>query len=317
MKTILMGFATIALLLASCSQNETFENEVSPVAVRFKNLNDRVHSRAANDNNSDYGVLAVLSGGNPAATDWFMNNQQVSGADDSYSPLKYWPATGAVDFYAYAPFNAVTLDRTGVSWNGGTPTFDIVYTVPTNGAQDFTVATPVVGATSANIQVALEFAHQLSKVAFQALLEQSYIDDGFAITLNSVSMKVAFNQGENTLENTTTAWTNLAANPAGNVVYTNATGYMIMPQPAAGTEITLNVTITHNGGPYLTAQNLQPITLTTANLIDFVKGTQYLFKATVGNTSTDENGDPVFNVIVFKSTLSPWITGGDIELTNP
>ena len=315
---MIIGFAAVAFFFAGCLQNETSENEAPSGAIQFRNLNDRITSRAANNDNSDYGVFAVLTGGTPAATNWFMNNQKVIGADDSYSPLKYWPANGAVDFYSYAPYNAATLDLSGVSWNNGTPDFDITYIVRTNANEDFTIATPVPGATSANIQVALEFAHMLSKVNFQTVLEQSYIDDGFAITLNSVTLKVAFNEGKNTLANSTTDWSNLGVSPTGgNVVYTNGTSYMIMPQPASGTEIVLNVTITHNGDPYLTAQNLKPIVLTNANLVNFVKGTQYLFKATIGNTSTDENDVPVFNLIVFNSTIAPWSTSGDIELTNP
>lgn len=318
MKTMIIGFAAVAFLFAGCSQNETLKDEASSGAIQFRNLNDRIPSRAANDDNSDYGVFAVLRDGNPAAINWFMSNQKVIGTDDTYSPLKYWPANGVVDFYSYAPYNASTLDLSGVSWNNGTPDFDITYIVPANANEDFTVATPVVGATSANIQVAMEFAHMLSKVNFQTVLEQTYIDDGFAITLNSVTLRVAFNEGKNTLANSSTDWSNLDVSPTGsNVVYTNGTSYMIMPQPAFGTEIVLNVTITHNGGPYLTAQNLKPIVLTNANLVSFVKGTQYMFKATIGNASTDENDNPVFNVIVFKSTIAPWNTSGDIELTNP
>ena len=317
MKTMFMGFAALALFFVSCSQNEAFKDETLPDVIKFKNLNDRIHSRAANDDNSDYGVFAVLNNGNPAAADWFMNNQMVKGTDDSYAPLKYWPTAGTLNFYAYAPYNSATLLLTGVAWNSGTPTFDISYTVPTSGNEDLTFATPVIGATAASIQVDLEFAHQLSKVDFQAALEQKFSDEGFALTLNYVTLNVPFNQGVKTLSDPTAGWSNLAANPAGGVTYTNGTSYMIMPQPADGTEIILNVSITHNGADYLMNQNLKTIVLSNANLIDFVKGTQYVFKATVGNASTDEAGNPIFNVIVFNSTLSPWSTSGDIELTNP
>ena len=317
MKKMFMGFATLALFLASCSQNQAFENPTAPDAIKFKNLNDRIHSRAANDNSSDYGVFAVLNNGTPAATNWFMNNQQVKGADNSYAPVKYWPTAGTVNFYAYAPYNSATLSLAGVTWNGGTPTFDVSYTVPVNGNEDLTFATPEVGKTAADIQVNLEFVHQLSKVDFKAVLEQRLVSEGFALTLNYVTLNVAFNKGEKIMSNPVAAWSNLTANPAGTITYTNGTSYMIMPQAADGVEVILNVSITHNGNDFLMNQNLKTIVLTNANLIEFTKGTQYVFNATVGNTATDGAGNPIFNVIVFNSTLAPWNTGGDIELTNP
>lgn len=319
MKTKMISYFTLALFLVSCSHNETFDNTPTPGAIKFKNLNDRVHSRVANDNNSDYGVYAVLNGENPPATGWFMQNQQVNGTDDSYTPLKYWPATGVtVNFYAYAPHDAATLSLAGVSWNNGTPTYGISYTVPAAGNEDLTIAKPATGKSATDIQVDLEFTHQLSKVDFEAALAQQLIDDGFVLTLNSVSLEVAVNQGTNTLSDTTTPWSNLAANPVGTpVVYSNASSYMIMPQSADGAKITLNVTITHNGGPYLSNQNLNTIVLTPATLAQFVKGNRYVFKATVGTTTTDNNGNPIFNVIVFNSILAPWTTNTDIVLPNP
>lgn len=313
MKTMFMGLAALALLLVSCSQNEIFENAVPSNSIKFKNLNDRVSSRAANDNDENYGVYAVLNGGTPAATSWFMDNQQVDGTDNSYSPLKYWPTTGNIDFYAYAPYSSANISLTEVTWDALNPVFDVTYTVPAGADEDFTIVTPVKGAVQATGQVGLLFSHKLSKVGFTTELAQDLANDGFVLTLNSVTMKVAFNQGKNSLASSTADWTDLAGS---NVSYAGGSSYMIMPQPAPGTEITLNVSITHNGADYLINKDLKVIVLQASDLANFVKGTQYIFKVAVGDTTSDVDDNPVFNVISFTSSMSPWASG-NIDLTNP
>lgn len=305
MKTMWMGFAALALILTSCSKNETFENEASANAIRFRNLNDRLTTRAANDTNSNYGVYALLNNGTPAATGWFMDNQLVKGTDNSYSTLKFWPRVGTIDFYAYAPHASANLTLTGVAWNATTPTFGLSYTVPANADEDLTIAAPVTGASQATGQVGLVFSHMLSRFDFSAQLAQELVDDNFALTLNSVSVKVAYNSGTNSLSNPGT-WSDLAGS---GITYSGVSSYMIMPQPAIDTEITLNVTITHNGEDYfegaLKTYVLKAGDVKTADL--FSNGTKYLFSALVGETTHDEDDDPIFNVISFTSTTSPWV----------
>lgn len=312
MKSKMIGFTILTLLATSCSQNEVFENQSSSNLIQFENLSDRITSRSANTDDSDYGIYAFLNGGIPVATTWFMENQQVDGSSNSYSPLKYWPLTGSLDFYAYAPHNSANLSLTGIAWNASTPVLNVVYTIPLEANEDFTIATPVKSANSGQVQ--LLFSHMLSKLTFNAELSDDLINDGFILTLNSVKLKVAANQGTTLLDKPADGWSALSGT---NTSYSGANSYMIMPQPAANTEITLNVSISHNGEDYVINKDLKTYTLTGTEVASFVKGTQYLFKVMVGDTTTDENDDPVFNVISFNATLSPWITVGDIELTNP
>ena len=310
-KMKLMGFAMLALSLSSCSQNETFENEVQSNLIKFRNLNERIpKSREANDNQDNYGVYATLNNGN--ASGWFMDQQEVDGKTDIYSPLKYWPLTGTIDFYAFAPYNSQTLDLSQVAWDAANPNLNISYTVPTTADEDFTIVKPVTGKSSG--EVTLVFVHQLSKVEFKAELTDDLKNDNFELTLNSVTLKVPYNKGTNTLAKDNELWSNLEGT---NVTYTGSSRYMIMPQPADGTEITLNVSITHNSADYFMNKDLKTYKLTTTDLTAFLKSTHYVFKVTIGDATSDGNDDPVFNVIRFNSNIVSWLPGSDINLENP
>lgn len=304
MKKRFIGFAAISLMLiTSCSKNETFERETPEKAIEFTNLNDRVPERAANDSTSNYGVFAVLNNGNPTPTSWFMDNLDINGVSNKYDPLKFWPKVGNIDFYSYAPFNSQNLDLTGVQWNLVSPTFDFSYKVPTSADEDFTIAAPVLGATTGPVN--LIFSHMLAKMSFEANLETALADDGFVMTLNYVTLSVNVDEGESSLSSPN-GWNHSAA-PA-KVTYTNRNTYLIMPQPATNIEITLNVSVTHNGVDYFSGNLKTSVLATIPGITDFEKGTNYHFTVTVGNLSQDENGNPVFNVILFTSDITPWNT---------
>ena len=72
MDSKMIGLTILTLLATSCSQNEVFDNQTSSNLIRFENLNDRISSRSANTDDSDYGIYAFLNGGTPAATTWFI-----------------------------------------------------------------------------------------------------------------------------------------------------------------------------------------------------------------------------------------------------
>lgn len=299
-----LGFAAISLILiASCSKNETFDDEVPPKVIEFTKLNDRVPNKAANDSASNYGVYAFLKNGNPAATTWFADNLKIDGGNNSYTPLKFWPKEGTIDFYSYAPFNSPNLDLSGVQWNAVNPTFDIVYTVPANADEDLTIASPVLDASGSTVNFI--FSHMLAKLSFEANLESPLVDDGFTMTLNHVTLSVNYEEGENTLD-APSGWSHTVA-PA-KVTYTNKRTYLIMPQPATNLEITLNVTVKHNGADYYNGNLKTSVLATVPNITGFDKGTNYHFTVTVGNLSQDDQGNPVFNVILFTSNITPWNT---------
>lgn len=300
----MIGFAAISfILITSCSKNETDEKEMQGKVIEFTKLNDRVPNKAANDSTSNYGVYAVLKDGVPAATSWFMDNQEIDGKNNNYVPLKFWPKTGTIDFYSYAPFNSPNLVLSGVQWDTMAPTFDIIYTVPANADEDLTFATPVMGASTGPITFI--FSHMLAKISFEANLENMLIDDGFEMTLNYVTLSVNYEEGENSLSSPA-GWSHTVA-PA-KVTYSNRDTYLIMPQPANNLEVTTNVSIKHNGADYFSGNLKTSVLASIPNITSFDKGTNYHFTVTVGNLSQDDQGNPLFNVILFTSDITPWFT---------
>lgn len=115
-----------AAILAGCSKNEQENVDgFTPKQIKFTNLNDKL-TRAANDGNDPYRVYAAWSGG----TGWFINDQ-VSASDVPSGGPYYWPASGSVDFYAWAPAD--------VAATGAYPALSIAYEVPANANKDFTI----------------------------------------------------------------------------------------------------------------------------------------------------------------------------------
>lgn len=305
----MLGFAVFTLTLLSCAKNDTFQNEMPSNAVVFSNLNDRVTSRSANDTNDDYGVYAYLNNGSPAASDWFMSNQQVNGADNSYSPLKYWPKDGNIDFYAYAPYNSGSLALDEIAWDAMNPAFQITYTVPASADEDFTIARPVLAATRNGGQVELGFSHMLAKFEFQIDLSDDLKNDNFAVTIESVKVNLAYDKGVNSLS-TPGDWSSLSGT---DVVYSGADNYMIMPQPSIDTGLTFYIDVTHNGEAYFNGAiksytiKAGDVSTPSAAADMFVQGTKYLFSVVINEITEDDGGDPVFHVIRFNPTVTPWV----------
>lgn len=125
------------------------------------------------------------------------NNEHVTclngAADWEYSPLKYWPAQGHVDFYAYAPYETgKTLNKkTSAASTTTTPTFD--FTVANNVADQ----TDLLWANAENKtkdklssadknKVKFQFAHALSRLGYTVKLEQAYAHA--TITLNKITL---------------------------------------------------------------------------------------------------------------------------------
>ena len=130
-----------AAILAGCSKNEQENVDgFTPKQIKFTNLNDKL-TRAANDGNDPYRVYAAWSGG----TGWFINDQ-VSASDVPSGGPYYWPASGSVDFYAWAPAD--------VAATGAYPALSIAYEVPANANKDFTIAAPQLGLTSGTVGLA-------------------------------------------------------------------------------------------------------------------------------------------------------------------
>lgn len=307
MKKIIFMVATV-MAFASCSQTELDENFVGQKEIKFSNLNDKVNSRAANDESADYQVYADWNG---SSTEWFID-AVVNGTSNSPSGGPYhWPNSGTVDFYSWAP-SSVTATATY-------PSLSIAYIVPAAANQDFTIAAPKTGLSSGT--VAFEFAHMLSKISVTASLSQALLDAGYTLSTTGLAAKLDVQSTGGTVDPKTTpaAWTSPNTTTAS---YTGAASYMIMPQSSVGCEvqITGGITITKNGVKIYSG-DLNKYEIVSGNVSNdqFAMGKHYMLNLTISDTSTGGGGEDIFNIINFTANVADWDTpaGTDTPLVQP
>ena len=307
MKKIIFMVATV-MAFASCSQTELDENFVGQKEIKFSNLNDKVNSRAANDESADYQVYADWNG---SSTEWFID-AVVNGTSNSPSGGPYhWPNSGTVDFYSWAP-SSVTATATY-------PSLSIAYTVPAAANQDFTIAAPKTGLSSGT--VAFEFAHMLSKISVTASLSQALLDAGYTLSTTGLAAKLDVQSTGGTVDPKTTpaAWTSPNTTTAS---YTGAASYMIMPRSSVGcaVQITGGITITKNGAEIYSG-DLNKYEIVSGNVSNdqFAMGKHYMLNLTISDTSTGGGGEDIFNIINFTANVADWDTpaGTDTPLVQP
>lgn len=306
MKKLFIATAA-AIVLAGCSQNELDNTSVGKKEIKFTNLNDKVNSRAANDASDNYQVYAAWSGG----TNWFINDAVNGATNVPAGGPYYWPATGTIDFYAYAPAS--------ITATGTYPALSIAYAVPAAANQDFTIATPKTGMSSGT--VTLEFAHMLAKISVKATLDQDLTDAGYVLTTTGLTASLDVQSTGGTIDPKTTpfAWTSPNATAA---TYAGAASYMIMPQSAIGcaVQVTAGIVIT-KGGDEIYSGDLSKYTIVSGNVPgnSFGMGKHYMLNLTISDTSTGGGGEDIFNIINFSSTVAPWDTptGMDTPLVQP
>ena len=127
------------------------------------------------------------------------NNEQVTcpkdGTDWTYTPLKYWPAQGHIDFYAYAPYETgKTLNKkTSATSITTTPTFD--FTVANNVADQTDLLwanaenkTKDKLSSAENKKVKFQFAHALSRLGYTVKLDKNVPASEATITLKKITL---------------------------------------------------------------------------------------------------------------------------------
>ena len=132
------------------------------------------------------------------------NNEHVTclngGADWTYSPLKYWPAQGHIDFYAYAPYETGKMlnKKTSATSTTTTPTFD--FTVADNAAgQTDLLWANAENKTKDNIsstdnKVKFQFAHALSRLGYTVKLNKAVPASEATITLKRIALAGSANE---------------------------------------------------------------------------------------------------------------------------
>lgn len=295
MKKLLM-IAAFAVALASCSKTET-QNPDLPKGIRFTNLNDKV-TRAANDANANYQVYAKWSGG----SGWYIDDVVNGTTNLATGGLHYWPSSGTVDFYSWAPASSSSIVATTTY-----PTLSIAYTVPAAANEDFTIAAPVTGLSSGTVP--FQFAHMLSKITVSADLTQDLKDAGYSLTFTGGAATLNVNSTGGTIDPTaaTPAWTSPNSTTAA---YSGALSYMVLPQTSTGCkiQITGGITITKGGSTVFTG-GLSEYTIANNDITgnQFQSGKQYQLILVISDTSTENGGGNIFgDAITFTAATTPW-----------
>lgn len=209
-KKFFMGIAAMAALtLVSCSSddlNSLSDNSSKNEAISFDGYLGR-SAVAVNGSrgsvldkttlqSAGFGVFGNYSStefteGTPAYGNNLFKNQQVTydktKSKWTYSPLRFWPTQGHIDFLAYAPYdrqydNIVTKDNQ-----------KLTFTVDSNieNQKDLLYANAV-GQTKDNIssagnKVNFQFAHALSKLGYKVKLSGDYSSNA-TFTLKNIKL---------------------------------------------------------------------------------------------------------------------------------
>lgn len=200
-KKFVMGIAAMAALtLVSCSSDDLdsfSDNSSKNEAISFDGYLGRSavavngtrgsEVKIGNLQTDGFGVFGKYS--KDATTAYGNNlfdNQQVTYDNTklkwTYSPLKFWPSDGHIDFLAYAPYDYA---GTNTTLTGTSISFEVYNTVANQKDLLWT------NATSQDItkkKVNFQFHHALSRLGYTVNLTGNYTSSNVTFTLNKITL---------------------------------------------------------------------------------------------------------------------------------
>lgn len=356
-KKFFMGIAAMAALtLVSCSSddlNSLSDNSSKNEAISFDGYCGRsavavngsrgsvVDIKALQESTEGFGVFGNYSStaeGTPAYGNNLFKNQQVTydktKSKWTYSPLRFWPTQGHIDFLAYAPYdsqydNIVTKDNQKLTFivNSNIENQkDLLYANAVGQAKD--------NISSTGNKVKFQFAHALSKLGYKVKLSGDYSSNA-TFNLTKITLagspdgttKAFYTSGKIDLSKTNTAldlWSGYATDrqnfdwfsgsstvtgtdlkhPDDNRVENKDYLFVIPQKFKTGTDklyVIVTYTITYKND----TQN--PITNTVYKQLsnDFEPGKAYMINLTLGLP------------IEFDATVTDWERDTSIDCTEP
>lgn len=163
-KYFILAAAAVALM-ASCTKTEVVETVNDQDAITFNAFFHKATKAAdvTSDNIAAFEVTAMLG------TDTYFSSFAVSknGSAWTYSPVQYWPATGTLDFFAWAP-TASGSDIVKNAYNN----FTITPVADPASQRDFVVARTqgakdAASGNNATNGVTINFRHAMSQIALE------------------------------------------------------------------------------------------------------------------------------------------------------
>ncbi len=203
-KNFFMGIAAMAALtLVSCSSDDldsfsdnsskneaiSFDGYLGRSAVAVNGTRGSVETKETL-RTKGFGVFGKYDAGDDKTSDpKFFVNQKVTCSNSkwTYTPLKYWPTQGQINFYAYAPYK----DDQALKEN--TNTFD--FTVEPNAADQIDllwanatgqIKTNFEGTTKEKVKFL--FKHALSRLGYTVKLSGNYSPDNATFTLRKITL---------------------------------------------------------------------------------------------------------------------------------
>ena len=209
-KKFVMGIAAMAALtLVSCSSDDldsfsdnsskneaiSFDGYWGRSAVAVNGTRGSVLDVTALQNSTEgFGVFGHYKEAVGLEFDHdLFNNQQVTYKKSAtasawtYSPLKFWPAQGHIDFLAYAPYDSKYNDK--VSKDNQKIDFTVNSTI--KDQKDLLWANNAVNQTMANNsknKVKFQFKHALSRLGYSVKLYGDYTSNNVKFTLKEITL---------------------------------------------------------------------------------------------------------------------------------
>lgn len=203
-KKFFMGIAAMAALtLVSCSSDDldslsdnsskneaiSFDGYLGRSAVAVNGTRGSVETKETLKTKG-FGVFGKYDAGEGQTSDFFVNQKvtySTTASKWTYTPLKYWPTQGKIDFLAYAPH------KEGQNLNANTTAFD--FTVAKKAADQIDLlwanATGKItesfeGTTKEKVKFL--FKHALSRLGYTVKLSGNYSSDNATFTLKKITL---------------------------------------------------------------------------------------------------------------------------------
>lgn len=204
-KKFVMGIAAMAALtLVSCSSDDLdsfSDNSSKNEAISFDGylgrsavaVNGTRGSEATVETLKDkgFGVFGKYTSDKNQTSDLFINqqvtyDQSTDPAKWTYSPLKFWPANGMIDFLAYAPYdkNTTLTENSKINFKVAEKVADQKDLLWTNDMNHQITAK----ITSEKDKVKFQFHHALSRLGYNVTLSGDYFSSGATFTVNKITL---------------------------------------------------------------------------------------------------------------------------------
>lgn len=203
-KKFVMGIAAMAALtLVSCSSDDLdsfSDNSSKNEAISFDGYLGRSAVAVSGTRGSEvkignlqadgFGVFGKYTSAKNQTSDLFINQQvtydkSTDPAKWTYSPLKFWPSDGKIDFYAYAPYNYAGKNTT---LTGTSISFEVYNTVANQKDLLWTNATSQIKEDITKKKVNFQFHHALSRLGYTVTLSGDYFSSGATFTVNKITL---------------------------------------------------------------------------------------------------------------------------------